>query len=133
MSALNDAIKEWRDVYGWDELYDNSIIKIIEQGANVNEPDEEGNTPLMLAIIKELSPVQIELMRRGADLHARDRLGRTSLMLALDNASYNCVDEFIWQYEQIGEKPQIDFAYEQGRWRFNLQSIPMMMKQCVAS
>src|SRR5207244_6642644 len=107
MGALHEAINEWND---------NQIKWLLDHGADVNEPDKEGNTPLMLAVSRGSGPWQIhELMERGADIHARDRSGKTPLMLALDNGSPGSVGVLLGQYALVGEKPEVDSYYEQGR------------------
>ena len=52
MSALHDAIKEWNSAQiGW----------LIEHGGPIDEPDETGATPLMLAVSKN---TEVEHIRK---------------------------------------------------------------------
>ena len=107
MSALHEAIDNWNDV---------QITWLLRHNADVNERDEKGNTPLMLAVIMGIYPEYIRmLLEQGADLHLRDRSERTPLMLALDNGSLGSVDVLIQHYERLSETPAVSEDFEQGR------------------
>jgi ankyrin repeat protein len=62
----------------------------IDHGANVNKPDEDGETPLSSAIAHidndDYSGMQLLhlLLKKGADVNAQDNLGNTSLHYAVD-------------------------------------------------
>jgi len=60
------------------------IVEAIKAGANVNARDENGATPLLLAVITNSSLAVItELLKNGADVNAADDLyGLTALMAA---------------------------------------------------
>src|SRR5215472_565842 len=107
MGALHDAINEWND---------DQIKWLLGHGANVNEPDEEGNTPLMLAVRVGIYPDYVQnLLDHGADLHARNKSGNTPLMIALDYGSLDSVEVLLKQYPLVVEKPEVDLDYEQGK------------------
>lgn len=53
---------------------------LYEHGFNINEHNEKGQTPLMLAIDKLRLEDVMFLIHEGADLNARDNIGRTALM-----------------------------------------------------
>ena len=62
----------------------------IAQGANVNKPDEDGETPLISAVAHidndDYSGMQLLhlLLKKGADVNAQDQQGYTSLHYAVD-------------------------------------------------
>ena len=53
---------------------------LYEYGFNINEHNEKGQTPLMLAIDKLNLDDVMFLIHEGGDLNAKDNLGRTALM-----------------------------------------------------
>ena len=57
--------------------------KLINEGVNVNESDEDGATPLMHAIWYDRSEMVRLLVSNGADLSVKDESGRTPLMHAI--------------------------------------------------
>lgn len=66
---------------------------LYEHGFNINEQNEKGQTPLMLAIDKlKLNDVMF-LIHEGADLNARDNLGRTALIYMI-RVKYGMLERF---------------------------------------
>ncbi|HEX5324944.1 MAG TPA: ankyrin repeat domain-containing protein [Capsulimonadaceae bacterium] len=60
---------------------DRTKWELIEAGVRIDEPDEEGETPLICAAQRDERLVR-ELLRRGADSNAADHQGTTPLMNA---------------------------------------------------
>lgn len=58
------------------------VHDLIRHGANVNDRDVDGRTPLMMAAMQEWSDAVVELLAAKAAVNARDREGR----LAIDYA-----------------------------------------------
>src|SRR6185437_10659924 len=58
------------------------IIEAIAVGADVNEPDCDGDTPLMLAAAQGHASIVAVLLRNGADVSAHNDGGETALHLA---------------------------------------------------
>jgi ankyrin repeat protein len=54
----------------------------IDNGFNVNAPDEEGRTALMYAAFNGHTAVLKKLLEKGASINLRDPNGRTALMMA---------------------------------------------------
>ncbi|RSL41203.1 hypothetical protein CEP53_012904 [Fusarium sp. AF-6] len=86
------ANKEERDEYGWSLLIcavsilayhpDSDMIELLlDEGADVEEKDKEGNTPLMHGAWR--LPTAELLLARGADVNARNKHGVTPLMKAV--------------------------------------------------
>ena len=68
----------------------NIILRKRNHNDDVNSRDNNGMTPLMLAVPKnkesptnELISNVIRLINEGADLNAQDHLGRTALMMTV--------------------------------------------------
>jgi serine/threonine protein kinase/ankyrin repeat protein len=66
----------------------NVVARLLDKGANANDSDEEGRTPLMVMSMeyrpdRVILPIAEALLSAGADINARDRNGRTPLMYAV--------------------------------------------------
>lgn len=55
---------------------------LIDNGADVDKKDRDGNTPLIHAIYNLNVWIACELISNGADVHAKDRFNRTALYCA---------------------------------------------------
>jgi ankyrin repeat protein len=80
-ATLNDAIYDCED---------RLILKLIEDGYDVNETDDIGRTPLIwCAIEREVSvDVTKKLIEKGAKLDVQDKYGCTALIKAADIRNY---------------------------------------------
>ncbi len=58
------------------------IIQAINQGADVNQKDNEGGTVLMVAVMYDRRDSAELLLSKGADVNVKDNQGMTALMLA---------------------------------------------------
>ncbi|XP_030383953.1 ankyrin repeat, PH and SEC7 domain containing protein secG [Scaptodrosophila lebanonensis] len=56
---------------------------ILQTNVNINETDDDNETPLMTAIVCGLLPLAKELIERGARLNLQDKLDRTALYYAV--------------------------------------------------
>ncbi|MCC2669319.1 MAG: ankyrin repeat and box protein 3-like [Armatimonadetes bacterium] len=65
-----------------DERIRQVVYALVCAGANVNQADDRGRTPLMHFVRLGLPDVVELLLEQGADASARDREGSTSLLLA---------------------------------------------------
>jgi ankyrin repeat protein len=63
------------------------ILSAIKHGANMNQLDGYGNTPVMLAAMKRSTALTQFLISNGADLEKQNTNGHTALMLAVMNRS----------------------------------------------
>ncbi|ALC38245.1 CG9121 [Drosophila busckii] len=61
----------------------DSAQLLLENNVNVNDTDDEGGTPLMLAIVCDLHPLSFELLERGARINLQDKHGYTALYYAV--------------------------------------------------
>jgi ankyrin repeat protein len=79
------------------------VQALMDQGAALNERDERGRTPLMLAVIDGRREVVRLLLDRGADPNAADHSGRTPLQMARQANSR----EIATMLEQSGARPDV--------------------------
>lgn len=75
------SINLFTQIYG--EIIDYSEPKIIEAKANINAVDEDGRTPLYLAVLKGDVEVAKSLIEAGADVNAVNENGQTPLYCAV--------------------------------------------------
>ncbi|XP_055307879.1 ankyrin repeat domain-containing protein 65-like, partial [Sitodiplosis mosellana] len=60
----------------------NVVDELIKNGANLNNKDIHGRTPLEESIYEEHDDIAEELINRGSDLTSKDQYGDTPLHLA---------------------------------------------------
>jgi ankyrin repeat protein len=65
------------------------VRAILEAGADINQPNPDGVTPLMVAIDNFRFDTARLLLERGANPHTWDWWGRTPLYVAVDMSSFN--------------------------------------------
>ena len=92
MANTNVAVEDifYASVVGDIELLKRSL----EEGANVDQIDEDGSTPLMLAAVNGQKDAVEFLLRKGADPSRKDREGRSAASMARD-AGYGGVAAII--------------------------------------
>ena len=66
----------------------DKVKNAIKAGADVNERNVNGDTPLRIAVRFHNSEIVRELIKAGADVHARDEWGQTPLHNATDKRVY---------------------------------------------
>ncbi len=89
---------------------------LLRHGANVTEPDADGNTPLMLAMKHQCYEADIRrILRRGADLLATNKAGHNALAMALDYSFVEGVEELLKHYMRRRIRPTADFQLDNGR------------------
>jgi len=57
---------------------------LVEAGADINQGDADGNTPLLIAILNNHDDLAQVLIDKGADVNAANKDGRTALFTAVD-------------------------------------------------
>jgi ankyrin repeat protein len=72
--------------------YNSLLIVLLEMGANINEPDNMGNTPLMSAIENEDIDTVKLLIKKGADISIRRIDGKDALTLAEEKNNVEIVN-----------------------------------------
>lgn len=61
----------------------DAVLYLLQHGAQVNVYNDNGYTPLMLAVWSKQTEIARLLLDSGADVHARDNEGKTALRFAL--------------------------------------------------
>ena len=85
-SLIKDE-KEWNNDWNKrDPIYHNNIVnrvkELIESGVDINQLDDEDDTPLISAIYFNQEEIVKMLIEAGADLDIQDSFGRTALFWA---------------------------------------------------
>ena len=71
------------------------VMELITAGAGVNEPDSDGDTPLMLAAAQGHTDIIIVLLRKGADAGALNDQGETALHQAAHGGHVGAVEALL--------------------------------------
>ena len=72
-----------------------SILLLLDRGANIDMPDNQGKTALMYAALNERKGVIEALMHREASIDMQDKDGMTALMYAARNGHLESVKALI--------------------------------------
>ncbi len=90
LPALGQDCKGWMDKNWhvsqefWKNITSEQVQICLDNGADVNARDEDGNTPLVVAALDNVNPeVIMVLLKAGADVNARTSRGYTALHGAL--------------------------------------------------
>lgn len=75
--------------------HEDDVRKIIAQGADVNEKNDAGETPLYIAAWTGNLEVAEILIEAGADVNVRDIYGDTPLMAAADQSNAQMIEKLI--------------------------------------
>ena len=80
---------------------------LVRQGASLDSPDAQGNTPLHLAIQKGHRVVAKYLMQKGADINIADQSGRTPLALAIE-LDEKAIQQMLLKYGAVTASPELE-------------------------
>ncbi len=87
---------------------DRDVIDfLVRQGASLDSPDAQGNTPLHLAIQKGHRVVAKYLMQKGADINIADQSGRTPLALAIE-LDEKAIQQMLLKYGAVTASPELE-------------------------
>jgi ankyrin repeat protein len=75
----------------------DEVIRLVEEGADINAKSKDGATPLHLAAHKRRRDVAKMLIDKGADLNAKNKDGLTPLAYAI-RVRNRAVAEVIWRH-----------------------------------
>lgn len=76
-----------------NDRYDKRIIKILEQGANINIPYE--NTPLCVAIKTNKDHIVERLIKLGAEIDKKNSSYMTPLLIAISEKKYKIIETLL--------------------------------------
>jgi uncharacterized protein len=76
-------------LYATRSSCDRCAVAIVKAGADVNQPNPDGITPLINAIDNRSYDIAMFLLDKGANPHVWDMNGRTPLYVAVDMNSYS--------------------------------------------
>ena len=83
----------------------DTVGQLVQAGANVNVQDENGTTPLMIAVQSGNQRVAKAMIRAGADVNVRDRHARSALTLAIADSRSSlspCVSLLLGSGSEVG-------------------------------
>jgi hypothetical protein len=82
-----------------------AVQKLINEGANINEPDSKGYTPMMHAVLSGNIETVKTLLNKGADINARDKeSGNTAVLWALSYGYFDIAKLLIEKGADINVK-----------------------------
>jgi uncharacterized protein len=86
------------------------IQSLLQAGANVNQRDEFGNTPLMIAADRSNLAIVELLLAAGADVRATNESGFTALMNAADHGNITIVKTLIKAGSDVRARSKAGFS-----------------------
>jgi ankyrin repeat protein len=84
-TALTMPIFSWKSTPDINDRTEKTITTLIEHGIDINMPNEDGATPLMLAAMYSESRIVDILLGAGADIDAKDKKGGNAYHYAQKN------------------------------------------------
>ena len=82
LAATPTDCTAWNSADFFEKASSNDVVSCLSEGADPNARDEDGNRPLLRAVMSKPEVVKA-LLDAGADPNARDKDGRTPLHLTL--------------------------------------------------
>jgi ankyrin repeat protein len=113
-ALMNKIISQSDYVYNLDYITfskkDINLFKqLIEMGVEINESDEDGNTPLHLASEKGMEELVKFLIKNKANLHVENNMNKTPYALALEQSHDSIIEIYI---EYFNKNNQEELASE---------------------
>jgi hypothetical protein len=108
----------------------SAIQKLLNEGANINEPDSNGNTPLMYAIWSKKTKVAKHLIESGANINAKDAQKYDALIYAVDNGNYEITELLLDKGANINSKDYTNATpIIHATWSSNEKIVPLLIKR----
>ena len=120
-------------------IMEGDVLKVQETlkiGANPNETHSNGNTPLHIAVYKNLDMVKC-LIEKGAKVDLSNKQGQTSLMLAVEQGNCEIIDFLIQHGADVNAKDEngcTPLMYSANIWQEGkrLEIVKFLIEQCKA-
>jgi ankyrin repeat protein len=82
----------------------SSIVRLIGEGADLQETNEQGETALHVAAKYATDDVNLEILKAGVDITKVDALGRTALHVAATEGKEELLKELLRQGSDVNAK-----------------------------
>ncbi len=87
------AAEAWQEAIFKEDL--KQMQRFLDEGVDINTRNEEGETPLMIAITYEMEDAVAFLLARKADMNTEDIHGRTPFLLAIEEQNKSIIQAFL--------------------------------------
>lgn len=75
-----------------NQVADRDVIELlVKKGANIDQPDSQGDTPLQVAVKQDYLKLTKLLIKHGADVNKKDGLGHTPLWHAMQHQNEDII------------------------------------------
>jgi hypothetical protein len=88
----------------------NEALKIIDQGVNLNEKNNKGMTPMMMAAMFGFSAVVNYLILKGANMNEKDKDGKTVFMLVIGLGNQTMVELLLNAGAKLNEVDDLGYT-----------------------
>ena len=110
---------------------------LLERGADVNQKDANGWTPLLCAVFSRHlyrdDAILAELLRRGADVNARAHSGDTPLTIATERDAAKIVDHLLRLGADVNIKDRYGRTPLMIAEEYHLATLQKMIKEAMSS
>lgn len=84
---------------------------LIERGANINETDKKGLTPLMWAICEKQTQAALKLIDMGADINIKDQYSFSALFYAISYGNMEVFNHLLAKGADLKQKDSNGYSY----------------------
>lgn len=106
-----------------------SVKKQVESGGDINQRDERGYSPLMVAAYYNSHEIVVYLLENGADINLQGKDGYTALMLATINMNTRMVKTLLKYHPDVNLKDNDGYTALYHARNLNLKSISSLLEK----